>query len=137
MVAYVGVGILLGAGILRVGLAVAPDFISNSFIGTPFQAASIVFFNTLTSCLLTGTALFLIVGIVMVVSGWLFSGQKHAVALRAKAETLRTDSSKSTPPPPAPPAPPAAQAPEHPRQFGRGLPVVRTADARLRAVLVA
>ncbi len=108
MVAYVGVGILLGAGILRVGLAVAPDFISNSFIGTPFQAASIVFFNTLTSYLLTGTALFLIVGIVMVVSGWIFSGQKHAVALRAKAETLRTDSSKSTPPPPAPPAPPAA-----------------------------
>lgn len=108
MVAYVGAGILIGAGILRIGLAVAPDFISNAFVGSPFQAASIVFFNTLTSYLLTGTALFLIVGIVMVVAGWLFSSQKYAVALRAKVDTLRADSPKSPPPPPAPPAPPAA-----------------------------
>lgn len=85
MVAYVGVGILLGAGIIRLGLIIAPDALSNSFAGTPFAAASVVFFNTLTSYLLTGSALFLIVGIVMVVGGWMFTDQKWAVQLRDKA----------------------------------------------------
>lgn len=84
MVAYVGVGILIGAGIIRFGLAVAPDVLSNSFAGTPFAAASVVFFNTLTAYLLNGSAIFLIVGILLVVGGWLFSDQQWAVALRDK-----------------------------------------------------
>ncbi len=101
MVAYVGVGILIGAGALRLGLAIAPDFISNSLIGTPFQAASVVFFNTLTSYLKDGTALVLIVGILLVVGGWIFSDQKYAIALRNKVDGMRN------PTPPTPPAPPA------------------------------
>ncbi len=99
MVAYVGVGTLIGAGVLRLALAVAPDFISNSFIGTPFQAASVVFFNTLTSYLKAGTALALIIGILLVVGGWIFSDQKYAIALRNKVDGMRN---------PTPPAPPAA-----------------------------
>lgn len=104
MVAYVGVGILIGAGVLRLGLAIAPDFISNSFIGTPFQIASVVFFNTLTSYLKDGTALILIVGILLAVGGWVFSDQKYAIALRNKVDGMRN------PTPPAPPTPPAATA---------------------------
>lgn len=104
MVAYVGVGVLIGAGVLRLGLAIAPDVISNSFIGTPFQAASVVFFNTLTSYLKSGTAMILIIGILLAVGGWVFSEQKYAVALREKVESFRSPS------PPAPPAPPAASA---------------------------
>lgn len=101
MVGYVGIGILIGAGVLRLGLAIAPDFISNTFIGTPFQAASVVFFNTLTSYLKDGTALILIVGILLAVGGWICSDQRYAVALREKVESFRK---------PAPPAPPAPTA---------------------------
>lgn len=97
MVAYVGVGILIGAGIIRFGLAVAPDFLSNSFEGTPFAAASVVFFNTLTSYLLNGSAIFILVGILLVVGGWAFSDQKLAVQLRD-----RVSPTKDTPA--APPA---------------------------------
>ena len=104
MVAYVGIGVLIGAGVLRTALAVAPEFISNTFMGTPFQAASVVFFNTLTTYLKNGTALILIIGILLVVGGWIFSDQRYAVALREKVESYRK------PAPPTPPAPPAASA---------------------------
>ena len=77
-------GIIVGAGIIRIGLAAAPDFLSNSFEGTPFAAASVVFFNTLTSYLLNGSAIFLILGILLVVGGWAFSDQRWAVQLRDK-----------------------------------------------------
>ena len=98
MVAYVGIGILIGAGAIRIGLTVAPDFLSNSFEGTPFAAASVVFFNTLTSYLLNGSAIFLIIGILLVVGGWAFSDQKWAVQLRERL----------SPPPEASDNPPTA-----------------------------
>jgi len=104
MIAYVGVGVLIGAGVLRLALAVAPEFISNTFTGTAFEAASVVFFNTLTTYLLNGTAMVLIIGILLTVGGWIFSDQRYAVALREKVESYRKPS------PPAPPAPPAATA---------------------------
>lgn len=104
MVAYVGVGTLIGAGVVRLGLAVAPEFLSNSFAGTPFQDAAAVFFNTLTVYLKNGTAFVLIVGIVLVIGGWVFSNQKYAVALRSKLDEKRNSA------PPAPPAPPVASA---------------------------
>ena len=85
---------MIGAGVLRLGLAIAPDFISNSFIGTPFQAASIAFFNTLTTYLKNGTAMILILGILLAVGGWIFSEQRYAVALREKIESFRSPTPK-------------------------------------------
>lgn len=99
MVAYVGLGIIIGASFLRVALSMAPNFISNTFIGTPFEAASVVFFNTLTVYLKENTAMFIMIGLIMVIAGWLLSDQKYAVALRERVENMRNSDTPNGPTP--------------------------------------
>ncbi|NQU38277.1 MAG: hypothetical protein HQ526_11895 [Actinobacteria bacterium] len=84
MVGIVGVGVLIGAGLLRALLAIAPDALTNSFIGTPWETSIAVFFDTLTVFLLRSANITVLIGLVLLIVGWVFSGQKYAVALREK-----------------------------------------------------
>jgi uncharacterized membrane protein len=84
MIAIVGVGVLVGAGLIRALLAFAPSALTNSFVGTPWEASIAVFFNTLTVYLLTSANVIVLIGLILLVIGWVFSGQKYAVALREK-----------------------------------------------------
>jgi uncharacterized membrane protein len=43
-----------------------------------------VFFNTLTVYLVNTSSLIVLLGLILLIVGWVFSGQKYAVALREK-----------------------------------------------------
>jgi len=85
MTAIVGIGVLIGAGLIRALLAFAPSALTNSFTGTPWEASIAVFFNTLTIYLLNSANAIVLIGLILLIVGWVFSGQKYAVALREKA----------------------------------------------------
>lgn len=95
MAVWIGVCVLLVAGTLRIVLSAAPNVITNTFIGTPLEESAAVFFTTLTSFLLASVSICVLIGIVLVVAGWIFSNQRYAVALRRRF----------APPPAVPPAP--------------------------------
>ncbi len=84
MTGIVGIGVLIGAGLLRLLLAIAPTALTNSFTGTPWETSIAVFFDTLTSYLLNSANLFVLIGLVLLIVSWVFSGQKYAVALRER-----------------------------------------------------
>jgi hypothetical protein len=84
MIAIVGIGVLIGAGLMRALLAIAPEALTNTFIGTPWEASIAVFFNTLTVYLVNTSSLIVLLGLILLIVGWVFSGHKYAVALREK-----------------------------------------------------
>ena len=84
MVGIVGAGIVIGAGLLRIFLAIAPEQVTNSFTGTPFESSAAIFFNQLTEYLSSATSFFIMIGIIAILAGWLFSNQQYAVKLRDK-----------------------------------------------------
>ncbi len=92
MVGIVGVGVLIGAGLLRAFLAIAPDQLTNTFVGTPFETSIAIFFDTLTTFLLSSVNLTVLIGLVLVIVGWVFSEQKYAVALRTKVGATKSAS---------------------------------------------
>lgn len=84
MIAIVGIGVLIGAGLMRALLAIAPEALTNTFVGTPWEASIAVFFNTLTVYLVNTSSLIVLLGLILLIVGWVFSGHKYAVALREK-----------------------------------------------------
>lgn len=82
MLGFVGLATLLAVAVLQflldAGSAVAADAVAN----TPFSPVGELFFATLARYLQRAVGWMLIGAVVVTLAGWLFSGQRHAVALR-------------------------------------------------------
>lgn len=89
MLAYVGLGCIVGAVLLRIGLAVAPQELNNSFAGTPLAATAGAFFASLTAGLSNAANMFIVLGVVLAAGGFFASYQADRKAASLSATRLR------------------------------------------------
>ena len=82
MAIAVGVAILIGAIVIRLGMAVGQNQLQMTLDGTPFELAQDAFFTILTSYLLTAVRAAFALGIVLALVGWFLSGTDSALATR-------------------------------------------------------
>ena len=82
MTIAVGVAILLGAIVVRLGMAVGQNQLELTLAGTPFAVAQQAFFTILTSYLLTAVRAAFALGLVLALVGWFLSGTDSALATR-------------------------------------------------------
>ncbi|MBI1377963.1 MAG: hypothetical protein GC157_10865 [Frankiales bacterium] len=85
MVLAVGVALLLGALVVRLGMAIGQNQLDLTLAGTPFAVAQQAFYTILTAYLLTAVRAAFALAVVLVVLGWLFSGTSAARSTRALA----------------------------------------------------
>ncbi len=97
MTVWVGAAILVTGILLITGLGVGNTALSNGFAGNPFEAAGEVFYAQLTFALNNSAVWTIILGVLVIVIGWLISNQRGAVAIREKATTSNPLSSGYTP----------------------------------------
>lgn len=83
MVIAVGVAMIVGAVLLRLGLAIGQNQLDLTLSGTTFAVAQEAFFTILTVFLLTAIRAALVLGVVLALLGWFFSGTSSATATRA------------------------------------------------------
>lgn len=82
MTIAVGVAILIGAIVIRLGMAVGQNQLDMTLDGTPFEVAQDAFFTILTSYLLTAVRAAFALGLVLAIVGWFLSGTDSALATR-------------------------------------------------------
>jgi hypothetical protein len=82
MTIAVGVAILVGALVIRLGMAVGQNQLELTLDGTPFEVAQEAFFTILTSYLLTAVRAAFALGLVLAIVGWFLSGTDSALAAR-------------------------------------------------------
>ena len=82
MTIAVGVAILIGAIVVRLGMAVGQNQLELTLAGTPFAVAQQAFFTILTSYLLTAVRAAFALGLVLALVGWFLSGTDSALATR-------------------------------------------------------
>ena len=83
MVLAVGLAVLVGAVLLRVGLSIGESQVQLALHNTPLAAAEAAFFTTLTRFLTNGIEWMLGIGIAMAVLGWLFGQSAPAAKIRS------------------------------------------------------
>ncbi|MCX6459036.1 MAG: hypothetical protein NTZ03_01885 [Actinobacteria bacterium] len=83
MVLAVGLAVLVGAVLLRVGLSIGESQVQLALQNTPLAAAEAAFFTTLTRFLTNGIEWMLGIGIAMAVLGWLFGQSAPAAKIRS------------------------------------------------------
>ena len=83
MVIAVGVAMIIGAVLLRLGLAIGQNQLELTLNGTTFAIAQQAFFSILTVFLLNALRAAFVLGLVLAVVGWVFSGTATAQATRA------------------------------------------------------
>ena len=83
MVLAVGIAVLVGAVLLRVGLTVGENQVQLALQNTPLAQAEAAFFTTLTRFLTNGVEWMLAIGIAMAVLGWLFGRSAPAAKIRS------------------------------------------------------
>lgn len=77
-----GVVLIVAAVVVWQGLIVGEDIFVDQLAGTVFEPASTVFWNTLFTYLLAGTKALGLLGLVIIVAGWLSGRTSSARALR-------------------------------------------------------
>lgn len=83
MVAWTGGALIVVNGLLLVGLSIGQGAFTNTLAGTPFGPASDVFYTTLLAFLTTSATVGVIIGVVLLVTGWFLSQARAAVEVRA------------------------------------------------------
>jgi hypothetical protein len=83
MVIAVGVAMIIGAVLLRLGLAIGQNQLELTLSGTTFAIAQQAFFSILTVFLLGALRAAFVLGVVLAIVGWAFSGTASAEATRA------------------------------------------------------
>jgi len=83
MVLAVGVAMIIGAVLIRLGLAVGQTQLELTLTGTTFAIAQQAFFTILTVFLLGAIRAAFALGLVLAILGWFFSGMSSARATRA------------------------------------------------------
>jgi hypothetical protein len=83
MVMAVGIAIIVGAMIVRLGMAFGQSQLDATLSSTLFAQAQDAFWTTLTQYLLLAVRAAFALGIVLTVVGWYLSGTKSATATRA------------------------------------------------------
>lgn len=82
MVVAVGIGVLVSAGLIKVGLDIGQKAFVDQLSTTVFAPASTVFWNTLFAYLVSGLYAISALGILGIVAGWLGGRTKSATAVR-------------------------------------------------------
>jgi hypothetical protein len=88
MTVAVGVALILGAVLIRLGLVVAQDQVSYSLQGTAFALAERAFFTILTVFLIDGVRAAFVLGLILILVGWFLSRGKAATAVRTWSSGL-------------------------------------------------
>lgn len=83
MVIAVGVSVIIGAVLLRLGLAIGQNQLEITLTGTNFAIAQQAFFSILTVFLFDALRAAFVLGLVLAFAGWVFSGTASAQATRA------------------------------------------------------
>ena len=83
MTMAVGIAIIIGAVVIRLGMAVGQNQIELNLSGTTFAVAQNAFFTILTSFLLLAVRAAFALGLVLALVGWYLSGTRSAKATRA------------------------------------------------------
>ncbi len=82
MVAWVGVCLVLTALLIIFGLNFGNTAVTDAASNGPFARSAALFFSILTNYLQSAGYWTLFIGLLLIVGGWLFSGQKYAKGLR-------------------------------------------------------
>lgn len=82
----VATGIILGVSALAIlaGLSVGETTFTNELAGTPWEAASDVFWSTLLAYLIAGAQALLVLAVVIIVAGWFGGRTRLAVMARGR-----------------------------------------------------
>jgi hypothetical protein len=83
MVVGVGIALLLGALVIRLGLAYGETQVALNLSGTTWAIAQNAFFTILTTYLVTALRAAFVLGLVLAIVGWYLSGTASANASRA------------------------------------------------------
>ncbi|MGV1036464.1 MAG: hypothetical protein ACOYD0_05490 [Candidatus Nanopelagicales bacterium] len=105
MVAWAGVCMILSALLIIFGLNFGNAAVTDAASSGPFARSAALFFSILTNYLQSAGYWTLLIGVLLLIGGWLFSGQKYAKGLRG---AVTSAAGKSDGPPSA--QPPAASA---------------------------
>lgn len=90
MVAWTGGALVVVNAALLIGLSIGQGAFTNTLAGTPFGPASDVFYTTLLYFLTNSATVGLILGVVLLVTGWFLSQAKAAVEVRAGTRRAMT-----------------------------------------------
>ncbi len=82
MVIAVGVAIIIGAVVVRLGLAFGQSQVELTLSGTSFAVAQEAFFTILTTFLISAVRTAFALGLVLALLGWYFSGSASARSVR-------------------------------------------------------
>ena len=82
MIMAVGIAMILGAVVLRLGMAVGQDQLDSTLAGTFFAQARDALWTTLTQYLLLAVRSAFVLGVILAVAGWYLSGSRSATATR-------------------------------------------------------
>ena len=101
MVAWVGVCMILNALLIIFGLNFGNTAITDAASGGPFARSASLFFTILTNYLQSAGYWTLLIGVLLLIGGWLFSGQKYAKGVRGAVTSAvsKSDAPPSTGPP--------------------------------------
>lgn len=80
LVVTLGIVLLVEAGLLSVAIGAGQERFENQLIGTAWQPASAIFWDTLLNFLLLGIQAVLLLSVVLIVAGW-FGGRTRAARL--------------------------------------------------------
>ena len=82
MTIAVGIAMILGALVIRIGLTLGQNQLSYSLQDTPFALAERAFFAIFTVFLVDAVRATFVLGVILIVVGWYLSGTRSALAVR-------------------------------------------------------